>query len=140
MPAIEQRNRKFGISGFKPGAFGDRARSRAELQSQIPQVLRKFANRFLESLFGAISSVQKQHVNIGKGEKPAPSESTQCYHRKIRRSVRFRVNVLLPKTLDNGFDQRGPAQQRGPAVAVRSKLLLNARQFLRRYLAQFAGN
>src|SRR5580692_6770333 len=139
MPAVEQRNCKFGISALEPAAFGERARSWAELQSQIPQVLRKFADRFFEFLFRAVPRMQEQHVNVGEREKPSPPEAAQRYHCKIRRSVRLRANVLLPKTLDDGFDQGGATQQRGLAVAVRGKLLLDARQFLRRQLAQFAG-
>src|SRR5580658_752597 len=140
MPAIQQRNRKFGISGLEPAAFGERARGRTQLQSQIPQVLRKLADRFFEFLFRAVPAMQEQHVDIGKWEKPSPPEAAKRYYREIRRSVRLRVNVLLPKTLDDGFDQGGATQQSGLAVAVRAKLLLDPRQFLRRYLAQFAGN
>ena len=140
MPAIQQRNREFGIGGFESRALGQRACGRAELQTQVPQVLRKFAQRFFEFLFRAVPRVQKQHVYVRKGEEPAPPEAAQRDYCKIRGSVRLRENVLLPQALDDGFDQRGPTQQSGLAVSRRGKQLFDARQFLRRYLAQFAGN
>ena len=70
-------------------AFAQRARGRAELESQIPKFLGEFADGFLEFCFRSIAGVKKQYVDVGIREKPATAETTERHKREIHRTVRF---------------------------------------------------
>ena len=64
-------------------------------------------------------------------ERASAGRTTQRDHREIGGPVAIGGNVFLPKSLDNGFDQRGAAQQSRFAVTCGGELRLNARRFLR---------
>ena len=85
--AIEKRNGEFGVVRIKTVAFRQRPRRRAQLELQIPQLLREPPNRLFVSFFTPAIGVQKKQVNIGIREEPSAPEASSRHQRKVPRSL-----------------------------------------------------
>ena len=136
--AIEQRYRELRVFRIEAATFRQRACGGAKLEPQIPKFLREFADRVLEFRFRAVSSVQKQHVDIGIRKKPAASKTAQRDRCKVRGTVGFGADILFPQALHDAFEERGASQKSSAAIACLDKSFLDARRFLCGKIAQFS--
>ena len=98
IPAIQQRNRELGIGGIEVAAFGESARGGAELQSQIPKILRKFADCVFEHCLPCRfrhAETARQYRRNGKSQRRP--KAAQRYTREIRGAVGFRRERIASK-------------------------------------------
>ena len=137
--AVEQRNRKFEILRIEAVALGKFARGGAQLHAQIPNFLRELSKAILKFALGALVGVQKQQIDIGVGEQPLAAKAAERDQRETGRTIFFRADVLIPKTQQDRFDDRGAAEDCGATVAGGGKIVLNARRLLGVEGAQFAA-
>jgi hypothetical protein len=75
--------------------------------------------------------MEKKKVDVGVGKKPAASESSGCYERKIPGLVWSgrTDDDFVPEALNDGIDQRGSTCDRRAAFTSHGEFLLNGNGF-----------
>src|SRR3984957_20404685 len=139
--AVEQGNRELGIVRVVAIALGQSARCRAQLQPQVPQLLRKPPHRIFEGLLGLAIAEKKQQINVGVRKQPSSPE-TACSHEceahgPVERSVPGR-NDIPPQPLQNIFHQPRALRHGRSPITGRFKFPLNPRRFVAERMPQFA--
>src|ERR1035441_5229136 len=104
--AIEKRDSELDVIWIEAFALSEIAGGRTQLETQVPQFLRKTADRIFEFIFGP--GVKEEDVDIGVGKKPAAAEASGGDEReilgKMRIGGRAAENDFVPETLDNCVD------------------------------------
>src|SRR5450432_2616529 len=128
--AIEKGNGELGIVGVVAVAFGERARGGTQLQTQVPQLLRKAANWVFVELLRFAVAKKKEQIDVGVGEKPAAAEAACGHEGEVGRFVVVRGNDVSPEASENVFDEAGALRDGGAAVAGGFEFTLNACRFV----------
>src|ERR1035441_1976075 len=108
--AIEKRDSELDVIWIEAFALGKIAGGRTQLETQVPQFLRKTANRIFEFIFefNFGPGVKEEDVDIGVGKKPAATEASGGDEREILGEMRIggraAENDFVPETLDNCVD------------------------------------
>src|SRR5579871_2159298 len=136
--AIEKRNRELSIVGVVAVAFGQGAGSRAQLEPQIPQLLREAAHWIFKALFGVAVAEEKEKIDVGIGEEPATAEAPGSNQREIDRLAFVGGNDVAPQAEEDTFDQAGALRHRRAPVPSSLKLPVDARRLVVERTPQFA--
>ena len=128
-------------------AFGEAAGYRAELQTQVPELLRETADDIFVCGFGAGVRVQEEQVDVGVRKEPAAAVASGGDEGEVfwgvfvfRAGVRGRVfrgdDDLVPQRLDDGIDECGAVSDGAAAIGGAGKFLFDcSRSPVRRGLA-----